>query len=74
MARQDSAPLVRVAANEAFREIRARMRSHQMRVKKDVKGLIKSLGDEDSYVRQETVKALGEIGDKKAVEPLIQAF
>lgn len=74
MARQDSSPLVRVAANEAIREIRARMHSHQMKVKKDVKGLIKSLGDEDSYVRQEAAKALGEIGDKRAVEPLIQAL
>jgi HEAT repeat protein len=44
----------------------------KMRQKKDVKGLIKALGDEkDSDVRGNAAQALGTIGDARAVEPLI---
>ncbi len=42
--------------------------------KKDVKGLIKSLNDNDKCVRREATKALGEIRDPKAIEPLIHAL
>jgi HEAT repeat protein len=44
----------------------------KMKEKKDVKGLIKALGDEkDSDVRGNAARALGTIGDARAVEPLI---
>jgi HEAT repeat protein len=47
----------------------------KMREKKDVKGLIKALGDEkDSEVRGNAAQALGTIGDARAVEPLIRAL
>jgi len=36
-----------------------------------VEPLIKALGDGGAYVRETAVKALGEIGDERAVEPLI---
>jgi HEAT repeat protein len=41
--------------------------------KKDVEGLIFALLDEKDYpvVGQETAEALGRIGDKRAIEPLI---
>jgi HEAT repeat protein len=45
--------------------------------KKDVKGLVKALRykkKEPFRVREEAAKALGMIGDKRAVEPLIQAL
>jgi len=42
---------------------------------KDVEGLIEALRYEDNYyVRIAAAKALGEIGDKRAVEPLIGAL
>jgi HEAT repeat protein len=45
----------------------------KMREKKDVKGLIKALGDEkDSNVRGNAAIALSNIGDSRAVEPLIR--
>jgi len=47
----------------------------RMKVKKDVEGLIKALNYErDHDVRMGAAEALGEIGDKRAVEPLIQAL
>jgi len=43
--------------------------------KKDVKGLIKVLGTEiDWFARKKAAEALGNIGDKRAVEPLVQAL
>jgi len=46
-----------------------------MKAKKDVEGLIKALNYErDHDVRMGAAEALGEIGDKRAVEPLIQAL
>ncbi|MEE8168473.1 MAG: HEAT repeat domain-containing protein [Candidatus Hydrothermarchaeales archaeon] len=42
--------------------------------KKDVEGLIKALKHKDSDVRRKAAEALGEIGDSRAVEPLIQAL
>ena len=47
----------------------------KLKVKGDVKGLIKALSyEKDTTVRQLVAEALGEIGDKKAVEPLRAAF
>ena len=47
----------------------------KMEKEKDVEGLIEALRHEDNYyVRIDAAKALGEIGDKRAVEPLIQAL
>jgi len=47
----------------------------KMRQKKDVKGLIKALVDEkDSDVRGNAAIALRNIGDSRAVEPLIRAL
>ena len=40
-------------------------------VKKNVQGLIKALEHEDKLVRKRAIVALGEIGDKRAVKPLI---
>lgn len=42
--------------------------------KRDVEGLIKALKDKDETVRWRAAWALGEIGDARAVEPLIQAL
>lgn len=46
----------------------------KMEKKRDVKGLIKALNNRDYDVRREAAEALGRIGDKRAVEPLIQAL
>ncbi|UCE73499.1 MAG: HEAT repeat domain-containing protein [Methanomassiliicoccales archaeon] len=48
----------------------------KMGKKKNVEGLIEVLKDvdEDNSVRKNAAKALGEIGDARAVEPLIQAL
>ncbi|MEX2720691.1 MAG: HEAT repeat domain-containing protein, partial [Candidatus Wukongarchaeota archaeon] len=47
----------------------------KMKAKKDVKGLIKALKyKRDQDVRRYAALTLGEIGDAKAVEPLIQAL
>ena len=44
----------------------------KMKAKKDVPGLIKALDyEKDPSVRHDAVKALGEIGDKQSVNPLI---
>lgn len=42
----------------------------RMRVKRDVKGLLKALQHKDSNIRIQAVEALGSVGDKRAVEPL----
>jgi len=44
----------------------------KLKAKRDVKGLIKALGD--SSVRKATAAALGELKDTQAVEPLIAAL
>ena len=47
----------------------------KLRAKGDVKGLIKALSyKKDSLVRQAAARALGQIGDAQAVEPLIAAL
>jgi HEAT repeat protein len=47
----------------------------KMKARRDVKGLIKALGyKKDEYVRRYTARALGEIKDPRAVEPLIAAL
>lgn len=46
----------------------------KMKERKDVKGLINTLKDEDSSVRSNAASALGEIGGILAVEPLTQAL
>ena len=38
--------------------------------KKNIKGLIKTLRHKDRDIREEAAKALGKIGDERAVEPL----
>lgn len=45
-----------------------------MEKNKDVKGLIKALKHKDSRVRDIAALVLGDIGDVRAVEPLIQAL
>ena len=48
---------------------------HNLQENQDVEGLIKALDYKDDYeIRSKAAKALGDIGDKKAVEPLIQAL
>ena len=46
----------------------------KLKEKKDVKGLIKALKYEDSYIRMFAAIALGEIDDIRAVAPLIQSL
>jgi HEAT repeat protein len=47
----------------------------KMSEKLDIEGLIKALAyEKDSYVRREVAKAVGKIGDSRAVEPLINAL
>jgi hypothetical protein len=41
---------------------------------RDVKNLIKVLGNSNKYVRIAAARALGKIGDKRAVEPLSKAL
>ena len=46
-----------------------------LKLRKDVDGLVRALGSEkDSDAREAAADALGEIGDPKAVEPLIAAL
>jgi HEAT repeat protein len=45
-----------------------------MRKERDVEGLIKALGHINNDVRSDAVQAIVEIGDPKAVEPLINAL
>lgn len=45
-----------------------------MEDKHDVHGLIKALGDRDATVRADAAKALGWIGDKSSVMPLVRAL
>ncbi|MGA7075782.1 MAG: HEAT repeat domain-containing protein [Halobacteriota archaeon] len=47
----------------------------EMKEKRDVDGLIKALGyKKDSGVRRDAAEALGEVGDSRAVEPLVWAL
>ena len=46
----------------------------KMEKKNDVNGLIKALKHKDKNVRMGAAKALGKIGDARAVEPLIEAL
>jgi HEAT repeat protein len=46
----------------------------RMLKKRDVKGLIMAVNDEERAVRLAAIEALGEIGDLRAVEPLITAL
>ncbi len=46
----------------------------KMKVKRDVKGLIKALRNKDGNVRREAAWALGDIGDVRAVEHLIDTL
>ena len=46
----------------------------KLKARKDVKELIRALGNSDWYVRASAACALGEIGDARAVEPLIKAL
>jgi bilin biosynthesis protein len=47
----------------------------EMKEKRDVDELIKALGyKKDSGVRRDAAEALGEVGDSRAVEPLIRAL
>ena len=45
----------------------------KLKARKNVKGLIKALGDKDYVVREGAARALGEIGEP-AVEPLIKTL
>ena len=44
----------------------------KLKTRKNIKGLIKALKDKDENVRYYAAKALGWIGDSRAVEPLIE--
>lgn len=46
----------------------------ELKKKKDVEGLLKALRYKEASVRAEAAESLGQIGDKRAVEPLIQAL
>ena len=54
----------------------------KMKAKKDVKGLIKALKYNDKkneysevfFIRHQAVKALGEVGDARAIEPLVETM
>ena len=46
----------------------------KLKAKGKVKGLIKALGYKDWFIRNSAAEALGEIGDVRAVEPLIAAL
>lgn len=46
----------------------------KLKVKRDVPGLVMALGNTDPRIRSAATKALGEIGDVNAVEPLRKAL
>ena len=47
----------------------------KMKARKNIKGLIKALGyDDDSDIREAAAIALGELGDARAVEPLVESI
>jgi HEAT repeat protein len=48
--------------------------TEKMKAERDVEGLIKALKDENGFVPVNAAKALGEIGDTRAVEPLTEAL
>jgi HEAT repeat protein len=47
---------------------------NKMKTEKDIKGLIKAVKDDEASIRKGAVEALGEIGDKGAVESLVQVL
>lgn len=46
----------------------------EMKAKEDVEGLIRALDNWNSETRAEAVKALGEIGDESAINPLVRTL
>lgn len=46
----------------------------ELKRKSDVDELINALGDGDAFVRRSAANALGQIGDARAIEPLITAL
>ena len=46
----------------------------KLKERRNIKGLIKALKDEDKNVRREAASALGKIGDKRVVELLMEAL
>ncbi len=46
----------------------------ELKVNKDVEGLINALKDKDPMIRGDATEVLGKIGDSRAVEPLIEAL
>ena len=46
----------------------------RLKAKRDVEGLVKALCHDNLGVRVSAARALGEIGDKRAVEPLIETL
>jgi len=44
----------------------------KMKIKKDTEGLIKALSNKDYGIKIEAAEALGEIGDKKAIDALVK--
>jgi len=46
----------------------------KMRIKKDIKGLIRDLNDDDPKSRENATYILSDLSDKRAVEPLIRAL
>ena len=61
---------VREVAAQALDKIEPNWRSTEA-AKKQVSYFIRRLGDSKRWVRETAAEALGEIGDKRAVEPLI---
>jgi HEAT repeat protein len=43
----------------------------KLKTEKNVEGLVKALEHKDPLVRSEAIYALGELGDRRALEPLI---
>jgi len=46
----------------------------ELKANKDVEGLINALKDKEPIVRGDAAEVLGEIGDSRAVEPLIEVL
>ena len=45
-----------------------------LKKRKNIEGLIKALRNRDTFVQVDAAKALSEMGDPRAVEPLIKAL